>query len=176
MATASSVTLRSPGLHTLRWYALALVIIALDQYTKGMASSHLDYGRPVEVFSWFNLTLQHNTGAAFSFLSDAGGWQRYFFSAVAIVISLALVIWLYRLPREQWLLSLSLALIVGGALGNLWDRVELGYVVEFISVHYERHFFPAFNVADSAITVGAACMLLDSFFGRGDVNHEEQSG
>jgi signal peptidase II len=176
MATASSVTLRSEGVHTLCWYALALVIIALDQYTKGLASSHLDYGRPVEVFSWFNLTLQHNTGAAFSFLSDAGGWQRYFFSAVAVIISLALVIWLYRLPREQWLLSLSLALIVGGALGNLWDRVELGYVVDFISVHYERHFFPAFNVADSAITVGAACMLLDSFFSRGDVDQEEKSG
>jgi signal peptidase II len=175
MATASSVALRNPG-YAARWYLLALVVIVLDQYTKGLASSLLEYGRPVPVFSWFNLTLQHNTGAAFSFLSDAGGWQRYFFSAVAVIISLALVIWLYRLPREQWLLSLSLALIVGGALGNLWDRVELGYVVDFISVHYERHFFPAFNVADSAITVGAACMLLDSFFSRGDVDQEEKSG
>lgn len=159
----SSATLPRP----LLWYALAVLVVLLDQYTKGLASSALDYGRPVEVFSWFNLTLQHNTGAAFSFLSDAGGWQRYFFSAVALVISAVLVVWLYRVPREQWLLALSLALILGGAVGNLWDRVALGYVVDFVSVHYERHYFPAFNVADSAITVGAACMILDSFFGRG---------
>ncbi len=156
------------GWYALRWYALALLIILLDQYTKGVASSSLDYARPVQVFSWFNLTLQHNTGAAFSFLSDAGGWQRYFFSVVAIVISAGLVIWLYLAPRSQWLLTLSLAMILGGALGNLWDRLALGYVVDFISVHYREHYFPAFNIADSAITVGAACMLIDSFIaGRG---------
>ena len=120
------------------------------------------------MFSWFNLTLQHNTGAAFSFLSDAGGWQRYFFSGIAVVISVALVIWLYRLPAKQWLLALSLGLILGGALGNLWDRLVLGYVVDFISVHYRGWYFPAFNIADSAITVGAGCMLLDSFLSRGD--------
>lgn len=150
-------------MQALRWYVLALMIIALDQYTKGLASSALDYGRPLPVFSWFNLTLQHNTGAAFSFLSDAGGWQRHFFSAVASVISVVLVVWLYSAPRGQWLLALSLGLILGGALGNLWDRLVLGYVVDFISVHYGGHYFPAFNLADSAITVGAACMLLDSF-------------
>ena len=141
-------------------------VIVLDQYTKGLASAGLDYGRPVEVFSWFNLTLQHNEGAAFSFLSDAGGWQRYFFSTVAAVISLVLVVWLYRLERGQWLLGLSLALILGGAIGNLWDRLALGYVVDFISVHYAGRYFPAFNLADSAITAGAACMLLDSFLAR----------
>jgi len=146
------------------WYALALVVIGLDQYTKSLATQELLYGRPVEIFSWFNLTLQHNTGAAFSFLSDAGGWQRYFFSAVAMLISLVLVVWLSRLPRNQWLLALSLGLILGGALGNLWDRLVLGYVVDFISVHYGGRYFPAFNLADSAITAGAACMLLDSFF------------
>ncbi len=165
MVTVSSAVSRS-GPAALRWYALALLVVVLDQYSKHLASTLLDYGRPVEVFSWFNLTLQHNTGAAFSFLSSAGGWQRYFFSLVACVISLVLVVWLYRLPRGQWLLALSLALILGGALGNLWDRLALGYVVDFISVHYGGRYFPAFNLADSAISVGAACMLLDSFRSR----------
>jgi signal peptidase II len=167
MATASHVVLPSKA-RVFWWYGLALVLIVLDQYTKGLASGNLDYGRPVEVFSWFNLTLQHNSGAAFSFLSDAGGWQRYFFSIIAAVISVVLVIWLFRLQDKQWLLALSLALILGGALGNLWDRLALGYVVDFISVHYGGRYFPAFNIADSAISVGAACMLLESFLSKED--------
>ncbi len=152
------------GKLALWWYGLAVLIIVLDHYTKGLASSELAYGRPVEVFSWFNLTLQHNTGAAFSFLNDAGGWQRYFFTIVASIISVGLVISLLMISRGHRLLALSLALILGGALGNLWDRVTLGYVVDFISVHYQGHYFPAFNIADSAISVGAALMLLESFF------------
>ena len=165
MATASSASLLNPG-YALRWYLLALAVIVLDQYTKGLATAALDYGRPQPVFSWFNLTLQHNTGAAFSFLSDAGGWQRYFFSAVAVVISIALAVWLLTLSPGQWLLALALGLILGGALGNLWDRLAHGYVVDFISLHYGGWYFPAFNVADSAISVGAACLLLDSFLTR----------
>lgn len=162
MAKGSSAALHN-GVQAWRWYLLALVVIVLDQYTKGLASSGLNYGRPVEVFSWFNLTLQHNTGAAFSFLSDAGGWQRWFFTGIAVVISAVLAVWLYRAERGHWLLALSLALILGGAIGNLWDRLALGYVVDFISVHYAGRYFPAFNLADSAISVGAGCMLLDSF-------------
>lgn len=165
MAMANSASLLNPG-YALRWYLLALVVIVLDQYTKGLATAALDYGRPQPVFSWFNLTLQHNTGAAFSFLSDAGGWQRYFFSVVAVVISIALAVWLLTLSSGQWLLALSLGLILGGALGNLWDRLAHGYVVDFISVHYGGWYFPAFNIADSAISVGAACLLLDSFLAR----------
>ena len=165
MAVASSVALRS-GVGALRWYGLALLVIALDLYTKQLASSALQYARPVEVFSWFNLTLHHNSGAAFSLLSDAGGWQRWFFTVIAVMISVALMVWLYLLPRGQWLLGISLGLILGGAIGNLWDRVMLGYVVDFISVHYEGWYFPTFNIADSAISVGAACMLLDSFINR----------
>ena len=165
MATASSASLLNPG-YALRWYLLALAVIVLDQYTKGLATAALDYGRPQPVFSWFNLTLQHNTGAAFSFLSDAGGWQRYFFSVVAVVISIALAVWLLTLSSGQWLLALSLGLILGGALGNLWDRLAHGYVVDFISVHYGGWYFPAVNIADSAISVGAACLLLDSFLAR----------
>ena len=156
------------------WYGLAVVVVLLDQYTKGLASSGLDYGHPVRLLSWFNLTLQHNTGAAFSFLNDAGGWQRFFFTGVATIISVGLVVWLYRMMRGQRLLALSLGLILGGALGNLWDRIELGYVVDFISVHYRGHYFPAFNIADSAISVGAALMLLDSFLVKGMSKESEE--
>lgn len=151
------------GIRAWPWYLLALVLIVLDQYTKDLASNGLSYGRPVEVFSWFNLTLQHNSGAAFSFLSDAGGWQRWFFTGIAVLISAGLMIWLFVAQRGHRMLALSLALILGGAIGNLWDRVALGYVVDFISVHYSDWYFPAFNLADSAITVGAGCMLLESF-------------
>ncbi len=173
----SSATLRN-GFAALWWYGLAVVVILLDQYTKGLASSALDYGRPHEVFFWFNLTLAHNPGAAFSFLADASGWQRYFFTVVASIISAGLVIWLYLMPRGQRLLALSLGLILGGALGNLWDRVQLGYVVDFISVHYGGYYFPSFNIADSAISIGAVLMLLDSFIHRdasdGDAQRTKQ--
>lgn len=159
------MSLRS-GLYSLPWFALALAVVLLDQYTKFLATRELEYGQPVRIFWWLNMTLHHNTGAAFSFLSDAGGWQRYFFSAAAALISLALAVWMWVLPRGQLLLALSLGLILGGALGNLWDRVTLGYVVDFISVHYQQRYFPTFNIADSAISVGAACLLLDSFIHR----------
>lgn len=158
----------SNSMRLLWCYGLALFVVILDLYTKDLATQELMYGRPVEIFSWFNLTLQHNTGAAFSFLSEAGGWQRYFFSIVAIVISAVLAVWIFKLERHQWLLALSLSLILGGALGNLWDRLTLGYVVDFISVHYAGRYFPAFNIADSAISVGAVCMLLESFFQKND--------
>lgn len=170
---ASGAGLRN-GVYSLGWYGLAALVVGLDQYSKGLAESALEYGRPVEVFSWFNLTLQYNTGAAFSFLSDAGGWQRYFFSAVALVISLVLVVWLYRMPRQQRLLALALALVLGGALGNVWDRLVLGHVVDFISVHYGGRYFPAFNLADSAISLGAALMIFDSLFGRSGDEPEER--
>lgn len=161
----SNVSLRS-GYLAFRWYGLAIAIVLLDQYTKGLASAELHYARPVEVFSWFNLTLQHNTGAAFSFLNDAGGWQRYFFTAIASIISVGLTVWLFVMPRSQKLLALALGLILGGAIGNLWDRIALGYVVDFISVHYQHRYFPAFNIADASISIGAALMLLDGFFNR----------
>tara|TARA_R100000005_G_C5003293_1_gene211440 strand:+ start:4874 stop:5413 length:540 start_codon:yes stop_codon:yes gene_type:complete len=164
MSTAPGSSAALPKLHpVIGWYALALLVIALDQITKVAAEHYLSYARPLPVTSWFNLTLQYNPGAAFSFLSDAGGWQRYFFSGIAMVISVVLVVWLYRLPSSQRLLPAALALILGGAIGNLWDRLVLGHVVDFISLHYAGAFFPAFNIADSAITVGAALMILDSF-------------
>jgi signal peptidase II len=173
MAMASDVTLRN-GLYALPWFGLAAAVTLLDQYTKILASTGLEYGQPVRVFWWLDLLLQHNTGAAFSFLHDAGGWQRYFFSTMAIGISAVLAIWLCVMPRGQWLLALGVGLIIGGALGNLWDRLALGYVVDFISVHYEGSRFPAFNLADSAISVGAACMLLDSLLHRDQVVGSER--
>ena len=144
------------------WLSIAVLVVALDQWTKALALAHLDYGQPVRLLPVFNLTLQYNTGAAFSFLSDAGGWQRWFFSAVAVVASLVIAVWLARLHRGETMLAISLSLILGGAIGNLWDRLVLGYVVDFISVHYQQWYFPTFNVADSAVTVGAFLMILDA--------------
>ena len=110
----------------------------------------------------------HNYGAAFSFLSDAGGWQRYGFSILAAVVSAVIAVWLARQPAQRWFESLALALILGGALGNLYDRVTLGYVVDFLDFHWSGHHFPAFNVADSGISVGAALLIIDAFINKED--------
>lgn len=149
-------------LRCLLWIGLALLLVLLDQWTKSLASAYLDYGRPRELMPLLDLTLQHNSGAAFSFLSNAGGWQRWFFSGIALVVSIILCAWLWRLQRGEWMLGLGLAFILGGAIGNLWDRLILGYVVDFVSAHYQDAYFPAFNLADAAITVGAGLLILDS--------------
>ncbi len=144
------------------WFALAALVVLGDQWTKALALEHLEYARPVGLLPVLNLTLQYNEGAAFSFLSDAGGWQRWFFSAVALVASVVIAVWLTRLKPGDRLLAASLSLILGGAVGNLWDRLQFGHVVDFISVHYQGWYFPTFNVADSAVTVGAGLMILDA--------------
>ena len=147
------------------WLWLSLLVIGADQLTKYYVVDNLDLFDRVELFFMLDLTLLHNTGAAFSFLSDAGGWQRWMFIALGLVVSLAIVFWLRGIPRRgQTWLAIALALIVGGALGNVIDRVLYGYVIDFISVHYLDWYFPAFNVADSAITVGAAMIIIDSLF------------
>ncbi len=143
------------------WMALAILVLILDQWTKYLAVTRLDENMALYVLPVLNFTLHYNSGAAFSFLSDAGGWQRWFFTAIAVLVSSVLAVWIYRLPAQQKLLAASLALILGGAVGNVWDRVLLGYVIDFISVHYQQHYFPTFNIADAAISVGAALMLLD---------------
>ncbi|MCP5146230.1 MAG: lipoprotein signal peptidase [Gammaproteobacteria bacterium] len=148
------------------WLVLAALLLGLDQWTKNIASVSLDYNSPVAVLPFFNLTLLHNTGAAFSFLNNAGGWQRWLFAGLAIVVSTILVSWLYRLPSRDRLLGVSLSLLLAGALGNLWDRLTLGYVVDFIELYYGSYHFPAFNVADSAITVGAILLILDTLRGK----------
>lgn len=144
------------------WYALALLVVLADQLSKYVAAVKLEYALPERVFAWFNLTLHYNQGAAFSFLSDAGGWQRWLFTGLAVAISLMLVWWLRELRAGQWVLASALALVLGGAIGNLVDRIRLGHVVDFISVHYGDWYFPTFNIADAAISVGAALIVLDS--------------
>lgn len=146
------------------WLLLTAGVILADWQTKQWVSEALVLYRPQEVTSWLNITLAHNYGAAFSFLSDAGGWQRWFFVVLASGVSLVLTVWLLRLPREEWLTGMALGLVIGGAVGNLVDRVQLGYVVDFIDVHFKGWHYPAFNVADSAITVGVALLLIDGLF------------
>ena len=146
------------------WLLLSAAVILADWHTKQMATELLELYRPQAVTSWLNMTLAHNYGAAFSFLSDAGGWQRWFFIVLASGVSLVLLVWLLRLPRREWLTGLALGLVIGGAVGNLIDRVQLGYVVDFIDVHFKGWHYPAFNVADSAITVGVILLLIDGLF------------
>ena len=143
------------------WLIVSAVVIFADWETKRLVSASLELYRPMEVFSWLNITLAHNYGAAFSFLANAGGWQRWFFVVLAIVVSIVLLVWLIRLPRREWLSGLGLGLILGGAVGNVADRIRLGYVVDFIDVHWAGWHYPAFNVADSAITCGVVLLLLD---------------
>jgi len=148
----------------LTWLWLAVLTIILDFATKQMALSYLEYGQSVYVLPVFDLTLLYNPGAAFSFLAGAGGWQRWFFTIIAIGVSLALCVWLMKLkPHEKWL-SAALCLVIGGALGNLYDRLVYGHVIDFIHVHWDKNYFPAFNIADSAITLGAIMLIVDSLF------------
>lgn len=149
------------------WYGLAAVLVLVDQLSKQWASAVLVDG-PIVFTSFFNFTLRHNTGAAFSFLADAGGWQRYFFAVLACVVSVVLAVWMARLPKGRQWESFALACVLGGAIGNLIDRVLLGHVVDFIVLHYQAHYWPAFNVADMAICCGAMVLLIDTFWGHKD--------
>ncbi len=145
-----------------RWLALSVLVIVLDQLSKAWIIDHFAFGETLAVFGIFNLVLAHNTGAAFSFLNDAGGMQRWLFSIIAIAAS-AWIVWLLRKHRAQLLFSWALSMILGGALGNLIDRITYGYVVDFMDFHWGIYHFPAFNLADSAITCGAFLLILDSF-------------
>jgi signal peptidase II len=153
------------GYGRLGWLWLTALVFVVDQTSKWFFETELSlYQRIVVIPDLFSWTLAYNTGAAFSFLADSSGWQRWLFALIAIVVSGVLVVWLKRLkPGETWL-AIALALVLGGALGNLYDRIVLGHVVDFILVHWQdRWRFPAFNVADSAITVGAIMLALDMF-------------
>ena len=160
----------------LAWLWLSLLVFVIDQASKFYFDNSLSmYQQIVIIPDYFSWTLAYNTGAAFSFLADAAGWQRWFFAAIALVVSVILVVWLKRLkPSETWL-AVSLALVLGGALGNLVDRVVFGHVVDFILLHWHQQwYFPAFNVADTAITGGAILLALDMFKSEksGDKGHE----
>lgn len=154
--------------HLFCYFGLSVLIVILDLWTKYLASTHLDYAVPVPVYTLFdsvtgfNLTLLHNTGAAFSFLATESGWQRWFFIILAVCVSLGLSIWLTKLRDDPWV-ALSVSLILGGAIGNLYDRATLGYVVDFLHFYWGDYHFPAFNIADTAISIGAALMVLDIF-------------
>lgn len=146
----------------LKWLSLSALVIALDLYTKHLVLQAFEYGEHLRINAYFDLVRYHNEGAAFSLLAGAGGWQRLFFSAVAIIASIVIIHLLRKHPAEK-LFCFSLALILGGALGNLYDRLTLGYVVDFIFVHYQQHYWPAFNVADAAISCGVVLLLWESF-------------
>ena len=165
---AERVVPASPS--ALRWLALSALVIGFDQLTKALIVSRLELFERHELVPLLEITRLHNRGAAFSFLNDAGGWQKYLFVILGLAVSIGIVFWLSRLALARAsLLASGLALIMGGAIGNVIDRLTRGYVVDFIHVHWESLWasarftsFPAFNVADSAITIGAALLILDS--------------
>ncbi|MBX9753600.1 MAG: signal peptidase II [Pseudomonadaceae bacterium] len=149
----------------LAWLWLSVVVLLLDQLSKVYFEGTLSlYQQIVVIPDYFSWTLAYNTGAAFSFLAEAAGWQRWFFAAIALVVSVVLVVWLKRLKAHETWLAVALALVLGGAIGNLFDRVAYGHVIDFILVHWQnRWYFPAFNLADSPITLGAILLALDMF-------------
>jgi signal peptidase II len=168
-----------------KWLWISLLVIISDLGTKQFFSSTMELYQSVRVINDFfslnfNLTLVHNYGAAFSFLADQGGWQRWFFTIISSVISVVLLIWLYRLKNSEKLLAIALALVLGGALGNLWDRMTMGYVVDFLDVYIQTStgewHWPAFNIADSAIFIGAVLLVFDAITGQHKDSMEEPQG
>ncbi|MEW4981928.1 MAG: signal peptidase II [Cycloclasticus sp.] len=147
----------------LKWLWLSLVVIVFDQASKFWVVSHFELYESLRLLPSLNLTYVRNTGAAFSFLSSAGGWQRWFFVVIALVATLVLSIWLARLKSSERWMAVTLSLILGGAVGNLYDRISYAYVIDFIDVYYKTWHWPVFNVADSAISVGVVMMLIDIF-------------
>lgn len=159
----------------LKWLWLTLLIIVLDLGSKAIISQNFSLYETVSVIpGWFNLTLAHNSGAAFSFLANESGWQRWFFAIIALVVSTIIFFWIKRLQSHERWVAIALALILGGALGNLWDRLTLGYVVDFLDFYYQSAptakamHWPAFNIADSAICVGAIMLIIDALFSKED--------
>ena len=147
----------------LKWLWISVLSLLLDQASKLAVDGSMQLFESIPLLPYFNLTYVHNTGAAFSFLSDAGGWQRWLFAGLAVVMSTIIGLWLARLKQHETLMAVALALVLGGAIGNLIDRVAYGYVIDFLDVYYQDWHWPAFNIADSAICVGVALMLLESF-------------
>jgi signal peptidase II len=152
-----------PHRGSLGFLAVSAAVVGLDQLSKFAIEHGLAMYQSVSVLPVLEITRLHNPGAAFSFLADATGWQRWLFTALALIVSLVLTVWLQRIERGSHVLACAVALILGGALGNVIDRLRLGHVIDFIYAHWDRHYFPAFNVADSAICVGAGLLLLDTW-------------
>ena len=158
----------------LKWLWISLLVVGSDQLTKLVAEARLPFHQPVNVIPYFDWYLTYNTGAAFSFLADAGGWQRWFFAITSIVISAIILVWLRKLERDDKLTAIALCLILGGAIGNLIDRIYLGYVIDYIQVWLGTYPWPAFNIADAAISIGAAILILSSFIGTQNKESLEQ--
>jgi signal peptidase II len=150
---------------SLRYLWISLLVVVLDQITKQLAEAWLPYHQLVDVIPGFDWYLTYNTGAAFSFLADAGGWQRWFFTVTTVVISAVIIFWIRQVPRDEKITVVSLCLILGGAVGNLIDRIYLGYVIDYIQVWLGSYPWPAFNIADAAISIGATILILSSFIG-----------
>ena len=155
-----------------KWLWLSLLVVVLDQASKQIAEAQLTPHQAVNLLPYFDWYLTYNTGAAFSFLADAGGWQRWLFTAIAIIMSVLIVQWVRKLPAEDTLAAISLSLILGGAIGNLIDRIYLGHVIDYIQIWLGAYPFPAFNIADAAISVGAVLLILSSFTGFGKTTTE----
>jgi len=160
----------------MKWLWLSGLVVMLDQISKLVADGQLVVRQSVAVFPGFSFTLLYNQGAAFSFLSDAGGWQRWFFMLLSLVISLVLVFWLRSVEKHKLFLAAGIAFILGGALGNLIDRILYGYVIDFIDVYYSQYHWPAFNLADSAITLGAALLIIDLLQERKALHSTDRGG
>lgn len=152
--------LRSTGL---RFLWLTVLTVVLDQYSKHLVLSSMELYQSIQITGFFNLTYVRNYGAAFSFLHDASGWQRWFFTAIALVVSVVILRWLKGTDKSQVMLPIAFCLILGGAIGNVYDRLAYGFVVDFIDVYYKQSHWPAFNVADSAIFLGAILLIVDMF-------------
>jgi signal peptidase II len=148
----------------LGWVWVAVVVLLLDRISKYLAVRFLIENEPYPVMKFFNFTLAYNTGAAFSFLKDASGWQAWFFGGLAVMVSVGLLIWLKRISYQQRWLSIAIALIIGGALGNLFDRISYGHVVDFIDWYVSYYHWPVFNIADTAVCIGAVMLLIDTLF------------
>lgn len=159
----------------LRWLWLALLCLIVDQVTKQWVAGSFNLYDTVNVLPIFNITYVHNPGAAFSFLADQGGWQRWFFTAIATIACIVFTVWLAKTPKSQTLISIAFALMLSGAMGNLIDRVLFGYVIDFIDFHWSGNHFPAFNIADSMIFIGAALMILDSFTAENNAEKSESN-
>lgn len=159
--TGASVTEKKDKGTQLKWLLLSVLVIVIDLGSKAWVSGSFRYGEILTVLPVFDLTLLHNTGAAFSFLANESGWQRWLFAVIALVVSGGLLAWLARLKHHETWLACALALVLGGALGNLHDRILLGYVVDFLLFHWDNAYFPAFNLADAAITLGAGMLIVD---------------
>ncbi len=148
----------------LKWLWLSVIVVVLDQVTKVLVVQNFQYQESIAVLPLFNLTHVHNYGAAFSFLSDAGGWQRWMFAGLATLVSLVIVIWIKKLDTSERFTALGLALVLGGAIGNLVDRIYYGYVIDFLDFYLGKNHWPAFNVADIAISLGVVALIILSFF------------